>query len=151
MLRRGITSFFDWDARDPIPEVKGADFRGAVYAFARLTGGRVISLSERSVTPNFHRAIINLQRAEIALLCNGTYPILTFAVPPVTADHLVFSEHPDLVPVLTSVWSCEVMTPSDLERTVTPADLEALDHAEREQFSHWIPTRVGDVIFNWWD
>ena len=53
IVRRGITSFFNWDDRGLIPEFGIAEFKSIVYAVAAPLGYTVSDVSKRGVTPSF--------------------------------------------------------------------------------------------------
>lgn len=143
--------FFTWDERGPIPEVRVDEFKAVVHALCRLVGARVIAVTERSVTPNFHQAVLQWRQRDVAILCNSTLPLLAFAEPPVACGELIFCDHPELCSALASLGGYETFPAAELERSVSPTDLSHLDAVEREHASYWMPQRIGDLVFNWWD
>ena len=65
MLRLGITGFFDQGGGDTLPGVPAAQFNRACYAVAREVGASLGSFTPSGVTPNFHRALLDLEGARV--------------------------------------------------------------------------------------
>lgn len=151
MLRRGVTAFFNSAQRGTNPEVTLSDFKAILYPAARAAGAEVGQVAERSVTPNFHQATLRLPDRDVVVLCNSVYPIVAFAESPVEPGTIVFTDAASLSAVFEAGGRCDVLRKAEAERRVHPSDLAALDPVEREQFEYWLPNRLGDVIFNWWD
>jgi len=81
IVRRGITSFFNWDDRGVIPEFTIAEFKRIVFAVAGALGYTVSNVVERGVSPNFHSASLSYRDAAISILGHSTYPIFAFTEP----------------------------------------------------------------------
>lgn len=153
ILQRGITSFFNWDERGPIPEFSFAEFKSIVFAVAAPRGYAVSNVVERGVTPNFHSALLSKGADAVSILGHSAYPILAFAEPlEISSCRLCFVDSDPLSREIRSLF-CEVTVAraNDLNRKLEDRDLEELDPAELAQVKYWNPQTIGDVAFNWWD
>jgi hypothetical protein len=153
ILKRGITSFFNWDDRGPIPKFGVAEFKSIVYAVATPLGYAVQGVSERGVTPNFHSALLTNGDTPISILGHSTYPIFAFSEPlDLHSCEIRFVDSAPLTQQLVALFpNVAVATTAELVRNLTDIDLESLDAAEREQVKYWQPKTVGNAAFNWWD
>ena len=153
LLKRGITSFFNWDDWGTIPEFAYAEFKRVVYGVADPLCLAVSELNERGVTPNFHSARLDGANAAITILGHSTYPIFAFAEPiEFKSCHLCFVDHEPLSRVIeTSFPGTSIATAGELNRQLAETDLTKLDASELEQIEYWKPKTVGEVAFNWWD
>ncbi len=98
-------------------------------------------------------AIVELSGGPIAVLLNSHFPVVGFAVPPRKGDTgpLEFLDCDGIADIFRGSGEYEVLGRTELERTVSPKDLEQLAPGEIKQAGYWRPARVGDVIFNFWD
>lgn len=153
IVRRGITSFFNWDDRGRIPEFGIAEFKSIVYAVATPMGYTVSDVSERGVTPNFHSALLTNGDTAISILGHSTYPIFAFSEPLVLHScEIRFIDSDPLTQQLATLFpNVAIATTAELDRKLTDTDLALLDTAEREQVKYWQPQTVGNAAFNWWD
>ncbi len=153
ILRRGITSFFDWDERWAIPEFTFAEFKRVVFAAASNQRLAVSQLTERSVTPNFHVARLDDSEMSILMLGHSTYPLIAFAKPVnVEASKLLFVDCSRIVDEIQNLFpDVTTANANELNRQLTESDTSLLDSIEREQIKYWKPTTIGEVAFNWWD
>ena len=153
IVKRGITSFFNWDERDTIPEFTFAEFKRVVFGVADPLRLAVTQLTERGVTPNFHSAHLDGGETSVAMLGHSTYPIIAFS------EHW---KHNDgqlrLVDCIRIATELKRMFPhvtvaesGELTRKLTESDLALLDEGELDQIKYWKPQTVGEIAFNWWD
>jgi hypothetical protein len=153
-LRRGITGFRDVDER-PLPACDLSTFRKHCHTAARSLDGRVVKNTRfpEAVAANFAMVLVELSGGPIAVLLNCHFPVVGFAVPPRKGDtgHLRFVDCDGIAAILRATGEYEVLSRTELERTVSPKDLEQLSAAEIKQAEYWRPARVGDVVFNSWD
>jgi hypothetical protein len=153
ILRRGITSFFNWDDCRTIPEFSFAEFRRVVHGMADSLRLAVSELKERGVTPNFHSARLNGSEVVITIVGHSTYPIFAFSVPPGPSEcKLRFIDCPQIATELTRLFPDLLIAPAEeLNRQPTKSDLGMLDAQELDQIKYSQPQSVGEIAFNWWD
>lgn len=145
LLRRGITGFALHQA------VEFQRFKQAVYAAAQRMSARVISTKiADGVTPNFHQADMQVGARKISVICSRCFPIVACVESPVTMSGIRPIDAPDVVETMLA-FGFEVADSTELERAVTPEDLEVLSEEERKQLKYWKSQRIGDLVFNWWD
>ena len=137
----------------PLPSVDLRAFRTAFHAIARAASATVIHNPRRnpSTECNFADALLQIGDDRVAVLLNCIYPLVAFAAesdlngPPDFCDNATlsraFADYPEF----------SVTSRSTLLQSVAPEMLAALAPAEIKQFNYWKPTRLGDVIFNYWD
>jgi hypothetical protein len=109
---------------------------------------RIIHEDGRSC--NYLTAIFDTGDVRIAALCNRVHPYLGF----VPVEMLPFGpEWPPFVPgAAFSNWAgFRLLDPAFLNAELRPDMLGALAPSELHQIGYWKPTKVGDVIFNFWD
>lgn len=153
-LCRGITGFRHLnDPPLPICDLKA--FHTHCHDAARLIGGRVLRNGPRldNVVTNFVMAVIELADGPIAVLLNCHFPVVGFAIPARDGDtrSLQFVDCEGLANLLNKIGEYEVLSRDELEKAVSPDDLQRLLPAEIDQAHYWKPRRVGDVVFNFWD
>ena len=153
IVRRGITSFFNWDDRGPIPEFGIAEFKSIVYAVATPLGYTVSDISERDVTPNFHSALLTKGDTAVSILGHSTYPIFAFSEPlNLNSCEIRFVDSGPLTQQLADLFpNVAIATTAELDRNLTDTDLALLDTVERDQVKYWQPQTLGNAAFNWWD
>ncbi len=153
IVRRGITSFFNWDDRGPIPEFGIAEFKSIVHVMATPLGYTVSDVSERGVTPNFHSALLTNGDTAISILGHSTYPIFACSEPldPLSCKIRFIDSDPLTQQLATLFPNVVIATTAELDRNLTDTDLALLDTAEREQIKYWQPQTVGNAVFKWWD
>ncbi len=145
MLRRGITGF------DAEAVVEFAAFKRAVYEAALATGSTVIAVVQgNEVTPNFHRADVDVRERELSVICNRNYPVVAMVERPIEMSGVRPIDLPELVEPLRQR-GFEVASAAELERPLEASDLALLSPAEQNEAKYWKPRRVADVVFNWWD
>jgi hypothetical protein len=152
-LLRGITGFRHMDDA-PLPTSDVAAFRTHCFTAARLLSGRVSRIESPSDTTgqNFVSVVLELPEGRVAVLLNAHYPVVGFAEPLRESDRqLQFVDIPRLVEVFRNLGVYRVLEASDLEGSATGVDSSQLGPAELEQIRYWKPTRVGDLVFNFWD
>lgn len=153
ILRRGITSFFNWDERGAIPEFTFAEFKRIVFAVATNQRLSVSQLTERSVTPNFHVARLDDSEMSILLLGHSTYPLIAFAKPEnADATKLLFVDCSRIADAMQNLFpDVTIADANELNQELTEFGMSVLDVIEREQIEYWKPKTIGEVAFNWWD
>lgn len=153
ILKRGITSFFNWDKRGTIPEFTFGEFKRIVFAVAANLRLDVSILAERNVTPNFHVARLDDSELSVLMLGHSIYPLIAFAKSAnPDASRLQFVDCARIANEMQNLFPDVIIAGSDeLARKLTESDQALLDVVEREQIKYWKPTTVGEVAFNWWD
>jgi hypothetical protein len=107
-----------------------------------------------SVVANFTSAVLDLPTGAVAVLMNLHFPILGLTSPwegEWSGGVLRFVDCGQLAGVFEEMGGYEMVSRDELERPVRPAELCHLSSAEMEQVKYWKPTRVGDIVFNYWD
>ena len=64
---------------------------------------------------------------------------------------LRFVQVPRLIEVFRSFGDYNVLEAPELNRPLTGEDTSLLGSAESDQMRYWKPSRLGDLIFNFWD
>jgi len=153
VLKRGITSFFNWDDRGTIPEFAFSEFKRVVFGVADPLRLAVSELNERGVTPNFHSARLDGAETALTILGHSTYPIFAFSEPlRHDACQLHFVDCASIATEISRLFpELTVVTADELKRKPTESNLDSLDATELEQIEYWKPQSVGEIAFNWWD
>ena len=153
ILRRGITSFFNWDERGTIPEFTFAEFKRIVFAVSTVERLTVPQLNERRVTPNFHLARLDDSKTSVLMLGHSTYPLIGLANPKNTdATKLLFVDCSRIADAMQNLFpDVTIATSNELNQELTESGMSVLDVIEREQIEYWKPKTIGEVAFNWWD
>lgn len=153
ILKRGITSFFNWDERGTIPEFTFAEFKRIVFAVSTVQRLAVSQLNERSVTPNFHQARLDDSKMSILMLGHSTFPLIAFAKPEnADATKLLFVDCSRIADAMRNLFpDVRIAHASELNQELTESRMSVLDVIEREQIEYWKPKTIGEVVFNWWD
>lgn len=152
-LVRGITGFRRGDDA-PLPSSDVAAFRTHCFTAARWLSGRVSQIGSPSEPTgrNFVSLDLELPEGRVAVLLNAHYPVVGFAEPPGESQgRLRFVDVPRLAEVFRNLGVYRVLETSDLEGSARDVDTSPLGPAELEQIRYWKPTRVGDLVFNFWD
>jgi hypothetical protein len=106
---------------------------------------------ERSLGTNFHLCLLDGERGlRILVLCNGVYPVLAFAAPPIQMCRITFIDGGELAQPFRDL-GYECASQAQLEAGIDSTDLAMLDEVEREQIRYWKTSRIGDLLFNWFD
>ena len=153
ILKRGITSFFDWDAGGAIPEFTFTEFKCVVFGATDSLGIAVPELHERGVTPNFHSARLVGTDTSLTVIGHSTYPIIAFSKPLKLHEcKLHFVDYTRLALEIGRLFpDLTVATAEELNRKPSKGDIESLDSTELDQIEYWKPQTVGEIAFNWWD
>jgi len=141
ILKRGITSFFNWDDRGVIPELSFTEFKRILFAAAATPSMSVGQCVERSVTPNFHSALLRVDGSDLSILGHSTYPIFAFAQPWQPNTHvLAFVDCSVMALEITRLFpDTTVATSEEMNRLLTETDLTELDTVELTQIQYWKP------------
>jgi len=150
ILPEGITGFAGGGRGVAAPTVDFKSFARACHMAARAGSGRVERVEAASYPRNYHRAILRLGAAPVAVLCNAHHPWIAFAVASENLP-LRFSDDVALAARFSDAFPCEVVDFTTLETHPDEAALAGLGDAERKQVGYWRPRRIGDIIFNSWD
>jgi hypothetical protein len=137
----------------PLPETDVRAFRGHCYAAARALSGtvRAVELPYSANTNNHAIGTLDWKAGPVSVLLNAHFPLIGFAEPVVAGELSIrFVDSPALAEVFRGFGVYEVLGREALEQPVTREAVAELAKAEREQFGHWRPVRIGDVIFHCW-
>ncbi|MAT68982.1 MAG: hypothetical protein CMJ58_05605 [Planctomycetaceae bacterium] len=144
-LRPGITGFGSG------AEVDYRTFKAAAYRAAASAGAAVEQCAQaKGVTPSFHAIRMKHPDWQRSVLCNRVFPFIVVVSDPVSAAGVQPVDCPEIEASMRQ-YGFESAPAAELVRALAAKDLAALNHAEQEQARYWKPTRVVDVIFNWWD
>jgi len=150
VLPQGITGFAEGGRGVAAPTVDFRSFARACHMAARAGSGRVERVEAASYPRNYHRAILRLGAAPVAVLCNAHHPWIAFAEASENLP-LRFTDAVALAARFSDEFPCEVLDFTTLETHPDEAVLAGLGDAERKQVGYWRPRRIGDIIFNSWD
>jgi hypothetical protein len=130
----------------------GAAWTAVVYQVARESGAEVLgSPAPPTVGRNYYQALLRQADGRcVRLLLHGAARLVA-----ATADDasgrldapFVDVPRPDLF----SLVGLRVLTPQELEQPLTDDKMSNLLPSERRDVAYHAPTRIGDVIFNWFD
>ncbi len=152
-LQRGTTGF--WHVDDPpIPSTDAHQFRIDLFHVARVLGANVVHKPRRGapVECKFYDALIAIDDTQIRILLNIIHPLMAFCRDWESAGSSPdFVDHPELATAFKQLGRYSVLSLPTLTLPVTKDVTQQLAAAEMEQLDYWKPTRVGDVIFNYWD
>jgi hypothetical protein len=152
-LLRGITGFRDV-GDEPLPASDLGAFRTHCFTAARLLSGRVsrIEFPSSHTSNNFASSVLELRDGLVAVVLNAHFPVIGFAEPLREGGmRLRFVDVPELAEVFRGFGVYSVVEASDFERSVHDEDSSRLTPAELKQIRYWKPSRVGDLVFNFWD
>ncbi|APZ92692.1 hypothetical protein [Fuerstiella marisgermanici] len=152
ILQRGTTGF--QHCREPeLPLVELRIFRTVYHTVARDVSADVIYSPRRhsDVECNFADALLQLGDDRIVVLVNCFHPLVAFAAEGKVGDTPDFCDHADLARAFSAHADFTVLSVATFEQLPTTDMLADLAPAEIEQFNYWKPSRLGDVIFNYWD
>ncbi|XVQ81766.1 hypothetical protein ACQP2K_23155 [Microbispora siamensis] len=148
-LPRGVTGFADARAERPT----AMDWRAFVslcHEAARLTRRRIVDITPRDVTPNFHMAVLAGGPLDVAVLGHGDLPIVALARVPVTIP-VTFADDDGLAESLRHRPSVRLLTRRELDTPLRSYDVSDLDKAELRQIAYWQPETLGELLFHHWD
>ncbi|MFJ4632862.1 hypothetical protein [Streptomyces sp. NPDC088847] len=148
-LPRGATGFYRPED-GPLPETDLSAFRAALYAAARVAGGKVGEVQERAYPRTFHTATVVGREGENTVLCHAHHPWVAFA----KARRDGYGEDFLAPPPWANAFTDAGFTVLSSERLATPlSDVGTswLTQGEwREVRLHGITT-LGGVLFNAWN
>jgi len=107
--------------------------------------------SDPDIARNFVKEILRIDEDRVAVLLNCIHPLVVF-----TTEHELngapnFVDHAGLAESFADFPEYTVLTRDTLQQSVSPAMLTSLAPSEIEQCEYWKPTRLGDIILNYWD
>ncbi|MFO1487176.1 MAG: hypothetical protein U1F65_01745 [Verrucomicrobiota bacterium] len=150
-LPKGVTGF---DAPEKLVSIESFELP-CQSLVRRLRGGIVYTRrAYAEVTPNFHEVHVKLSTGEsegISILCNAHFPIVAFAQPVRRPGDLRvrFLDCPYAADDFKKKFT--IMTRAEAEAGISPTMILKLGPAELDQMRYWNPTRLGDLVFNFWD
>lgn len=145
ILRAGVTK-----ARlDPIAR---SAWLAAVYESMRVTGGAVTTpVEEPTVGRNYYRVTVRLpDGSPVAVLLNAAARLVAAADPgqgDSIAAPFVHVPHGEVFERA----GFRFADPADLHQPLQEEHLRSLAEDEQKDAAYHQPTRVGDVLFNWFD
>ncbi|MBE3012795.1 hypothetical protein IL992_26935 [Microbispora sp. NEAU-D428] len=145
-----MTGFADARAERPA----AMDWRAFVslcHEAARLTRRRVVDMTPRNVTPNFHVAVLSGGPLDVAVLGHGDLPIIALARVPVTIPVIFADDDAALAQCLRHRPSVRLLTRRELDTPLCSYDVSDLDKAELRQIAYWRPETLGQLLFHHWD
>ena len=150
LLPEGLTGFRS-RLDGPGNGVDLRDVTALAHLAARLSGGRVATVSAASTTPNFHSAMIITGDQASWIIVNQIHPLVAAAtsISMGTMRFIDGTEHLNHAVALTPPF--RLLSALELSHPVTEHDLVNLSPTEQAQLHYWQPERVGDLIFNYWD
>ncbi|MFF8290004.1 hypothetical protein ACF068_12345 [Streptomyces sp. NPDC016309] len=147
-LPRGATGFLrPGDGALPDTDVRG--FRTALYEAARVAGGRVGEVEERTYPLTFHTASVIDRAGEHVVLCHAHLPWVAFG-----RDRRNWYDEEFLdPPAWASAFTHVGFTVLDRERLATPltdVDTSGFTRDEWRAVRLYRVTTLGGVLFNTW-
>lgn len=122
---------------------------------ANALQGKVSEFQYPGIVTNFYRALLAVdiehQTLCAQVLLNKVYPLIAIAAP---AEYNYLNlEFLDSALSKQFDYEYKVLSKQELETPFNPNESLAgiLLEAEISQIKYWLPQRVGDVIFNFWD
>jgi hypothetical protein len=101
---------------------------------------------------NFAVANFELSDAALALLLNVIHPIVAFAKPPIEGQVIFdYVDCPKLAEAFRSFGPYSIANSAELSQQLVHDMCKDLAPAEIKSVRYFRPSRVGEVIFNYWD
>lgn len=150
LFPEGVTGFLS-RLDGPGRRVDLREVTALAHLAARLSGGRVATVSAASATPNFHSAMIVIGDQTSWIIVNQFHPLVAAAtsISMGTMGFIDGTEYLKQAVALTPPFG--LLSALELSHPITEKDLVNLSPMERAQIQYWQPERVGDVVFNYWD
>ncbi|MFJ9624220.1 hypothetical protein [Streptomyces sp. NPDC101181] len=148
-LPRGATGL-QREKDGPLPETDLSAFRAALYAAARVGGGRAGEVEEQEYPLTFHTATVIGPAGENVVLCHAHHPWVAFAA----ARRNWYAEGFLAPPPWAHAFADAGFTVLSGERLATPlrdVDTSVLTRGEWRQVRLYGITTLGGVLFNAWD
>ncbi|MFF4713976.1 hypothetical protein ACFY2V_21625 [Streptomyces eurythermus] len=150
VLPRGATGFPGPGDTRPLPVTDLRTFRAALYAAARIAGGTVGEVEERTCPRTFHAASVLDRAGETVVLCHAHHPWVAFA-----GERRDWYDEEFLAPPpWARAFTDAGLTVLGRERLATPlsaVDTSALTRDEWRRVRLYGLTTLGGAIFNAWD
>lgn len=137
----GVTGF----TTHPI-KIDGKFFKTCCYTVARQIGADLMECEATiGVARNYYYAVF--RNNQLKILCNPYYGFITFSA----NEAGTFADEPQLAQLFSQFDSFHVLTSTNLEIFPEHLYLTDLNESELTQINYWKPSRLGDIIFNFWD
>ena len=154
LIKKGIVGFWLSGEEAPRCEVEFRDFMRLCFSVARDVNGEVVGSSEESTASNYHFCQIRGRGVEFNLLCNAYYPYVAVCE--------LFNERPfgrsptfigneEIERSIQNYGGFEVLSATELEQDILQEEIDALSDAEKSQLKYWRATKIGEIIFNYFD
>ncbi|MEU3525629.1 hypothetical protein AB0E62_17440 [Streptomyces sp. NPDC038707] len=150
VLPRGATGFLGPGDTSPLPVTDLRTFRTALYTAARIAGGTVGEVEERSRPRSFHIGSVLDRAGETVVLCHAHHPWTAFA----TERRNWYDEEFLTPPPWARAFTDAGLAVLDRERLTTPlsaVDTSALTREEWRRIRLYHLTTLGGVLFNAFD
>jgi len=150
-LERGATGFRHGKDQE-LPAVDIRMFRAGCHAAARVAGGTVELIVERTYPRNFHSAVIAAAAGRLGILCHVHHPWIAFIEEGAGSGGYpgVFVDPPAWAGTFAEM-NFTIMSRGLLDSPLSEVDTAALTTAEWSQIRSWRPASVGRALFNSWD
>jgi hypothetical protein len=148
-LPRGATGFFRTQD-GPLPDTDLRAFRTALYAAARIAGGRVGEVEEQAYPRTFHIASVLDGTGESIIVCHAHYPWVAFAQERREWYNEEFLAPPSWAHTFAHA-GFVVLNRERLTAPLSDVDTSVLTQAEWRQVRLYGITTLGGVLFNAWD
>ncbi|MFF5441937.1 hypothetical protein [Streptomyces achromogenes] len=149
-LPRGATGFLGPGDPGPLPETGLRAFRTALFTAARIAGGTVGEVEERSRPRSFHTASVLDRAGETVVLCHAHHPWIAFA----PERRNWYDEEFLAPPPWARAFTDAGLTVLGRERLTTPlsaVDTSSLTRVEWRQVRLYGLTTLGGLLFNAFD
>ncbi|WHZ03016.1 hypothetical protein QNH48_29570 [Neobacillus sp. YX16] len=146
-LPNGVSGFYHSEASKP-PQIDGKQFKKLCYHFAACNGGKVINFNLSHSSANFYYAQVEIFDLEFYILLNEHYPYLAFA-DAIESGDIQFVDIPSLSEQFSLYY--HVLDTKELTVPINDKHKSGLNSAELQQISYWMPDKIGQVLFNFWD
>jgi hypothetical protein len=144
-LENGITGFYERTNEQPFKE-EGKHFKQICFSLINSNRGSVIKFEEPNGTNLFNVEVL-ISDKNTHILLNAHYPYIAFASD-VQFENIAFIDDVELSNFFKPYYN--ILNTHQLNKTMASVEMD-LNSAELKQIDYWKPTRIGDIIFNYWD
>ena len=155
-LQRGITGIHG--RNDPPTEPQFSDvraFRSHCHLAARKVGARLRTIqgyTEAARVCNYAIARFEFPDSTVAVLLNAVHSVVAFAKWPAEGQGAFeYIDHPRLADAFQALGDYVIAPSEELNRPLVREMCKDLAPTEKKRVRYFRPSRVGDVIFNYWD
>lgn len=153
ILPIGITGIGGASSQEDVPLFRGEKkFKAECYEVARTFESKVDRFEKPSQICSYRLCVVQMRLSsnsvKVVILCNDAYAMLAFS----RTEEIPFKfvDAPQLGSAFETL-GYVVLSKSYLESYPSAETIKNLSPSEMKEYRYWKPTRIGDIIFNWWD